>query len=114
MARIRSMGDEAISSISSAHYVGSGLTNLSRSDSVRRVLDTPEGFGRVVSTGSGDLTLGVPRTPERTRPGEMSEGPPGVPRGPARTTPGEMTEGPLMNLRLTREQLENMTYQGLS
>ncbi|MFM7978661.1 MAG: hypothetical protein ACKPKO_05045 [Candidatus Fonsibacter sp.] len=94
MARIRAMGGEASSSISRSHDVGSGLTNLSRSDSVRRVLATPEGFRQVVPTGSGDLTLGVPR-------------------GPERTTPGDMSEGPLIKLRLMREQLENMTYQEL-
>ncbi|MFM7851774.1 MAG: hypothetical protein ACKO96_07590, partial [Flammeovirgaceae bacterium] len=64
MARIRSMGDEASSRITSAHDVGGGLTNLSRSDSVRRVLDTPEGFRHAVPTGSGNLAPEPERRPE--------------------------------------------------
>ncbi|MFM7988106.1 MAG: hypothetical protein ACKPKO_53210, partial [Candidatus Fonsibacter sp.] len=58
LERIRAMGDEASSSISSSHDVGSGLTHLSRSDSVRRVLATPEGFRHAVPSSSGGLTPG--------------------------------------------------------
>ena len=54
-----------------AHDLVDRLANLSGSDSVRRVLDTPDGFGRAVPTGSGDLAPGSKRTP----PGHMSPGP---------------------------------------
>ncbi|MFM7981989.1 MAG: hypothetical protein ACKPKO_21990, partial [Candidatus Fonsibacter sp.] len=51
LARIRAMGNEASSSINSIHGVSGGLTNLSASDSVRRVSDTFEGLSHVVLTG---------------------------------------------------------------
>jgi len=85
LGRIRAMVDESSSSISSSHDVGSILTNLSRSASVRQLLDThtPEGFRH--HTSSGDLAL-VP-----TGSGELHPKP-----------------DPITNLRLTREQLEAM------
>ena len=85
LGRIRAMVDESSSSISSSHDVGSILTNLSRSASVRQLLDTPAGFRQPVHTGSGDLAL--------------------VPTGSGvlHPKPDQIT-----NLRLTREQLEAM------
>ena len=74
-----------VQNISTPNDICSVVTNLSRSDSVRRLLDTPAGFRQPVHTGSGDLAL-VP-----TSSGELHPKP-----------------DPITNLRLTREQLEAM------